>query len=609
MTDDLSQINPEIIDDKQYFLLFETGKPDGIPQRSYLFTDPIDIIHIARYEDIPKAFNKIEKLSAKYYIAGYLSYELGYYFEEKFDSLPKPATPLIKMAVFPEVVEIDHKQYFSANNGSLFKKSNSGKYRSGEVTPGISRISYNDTLETIQRNINNGVIYQANFTFKSFFDFRGCAYSFYRDLVRSQPVPYSCFLKFGNEYILSLSPELFFRLNGDAIESRPMKGTIKRGKNNPDDEKQIEILRTSKKDLAENTMIVDLIRNDIGKLAVFGSVTVSELHSIEKYSSLFQMTSTVNGTLKEGISYFDIFKGLFPCGSVTGAPKITAMQLIRELEEYQRGVYCGAIGFISPDRKAVFNVPIRTIRIEDSNGEIGLGSGIVADSDSSSEYDECMLKAQFLNKKISSQFKIVETLLWDGQYFFLTEHLRRMRDSACYFDFPFSDESIFSKLQKKECDFDPNRKYRIRILLDEKGKSIILSKKIRFAQKVYEKAGISDILTDPDDVFLYHKTTNRKIYKNEYEKYRKKGFYDVIFFNKHGELTEGAISNIFIRENGRYFTPEISCGLLNGVYRDFFMSRNAVAETKINREMLESSDEVLLCNSVRGIQKVILSSR
>ncbi|MCP4727665.1 MAG: aminodeoxychorismate synthase, component I, partial [bacterium] len=289
-----------------------------------------------------------------------------------------------------------------------------------------------------------------------------------------------------------------------------------------------------------------------------------------------------------------------------GTPKIKAMQIIRELENENRGVYCGAMGMISPGRKAVFNVPIRTIRINGSQGEVGLGSGIVADSDHVSEYDECQLKSQFITNITPNSFKLIETMLWENEYIFSDEHLRRLKDSAEYFEFNCHVEELRKMLTRQEGTFQAGKKYRIRITLNENGMFDIDTVEIVPEINRKKQVVISDKQTDPEDVFLYHKTTNRLLYDREYEKYSDE-FYDVIFFNNKGELTEGAISNIIIKRNGVFLTPELSCGLLNGIYRQHFIDNNNVVEAKINRKMLLSSDEIFLCNSVRGIRKVELS--
>lgn len=603
----LPDINRKTIEDSPCFCLFETTMPDTNNFTSYILTHPVKTVCITDPADIPDAFELIETYAADHYIGGYFAYELGYCLDDVFHHNHTSGYPLINLGIFQNATEFDHKTGKISRESGIFSDQhvNTRQYSVGHIGYIISQEEYREALTKIHHYISEGDIYQANFTFKGTFSFTGDAYSFYRDLAVNQPVAYSSFMKMDDEFILSLSPELFFRKNGTTIESRPMKGTIRRGINITEDEFLKQNLQNSEKDRAENTMIVDLIRNDIGKISEFGSVSVPKLHTIEKYRTLFQMTSTVRGNLNKDIDFNTLFSGLFPCGSVTGAPKIRAMQIIRELEKEDRGVYCGAIGLIRPDKDCVFNVPIRTITIRDNRGEIGLGSGIVADSDIQSEYEECKLKSHFLTKR-RPHFHILETLLWDNGYTFLVEHLKRMKASADYFDYPINTEGLRAELADYSAIFEPGLQYRVRLLLDEFGRITIEHSEIEEKQCGSEKITLSEYRTDPDDIFLYHKTTNRGLYDSEYKKYAAQGYYDVLFFNERDELTEGAISNVFLKVDDSFYTPALSCGLLNGIYRQKFIRENSVEETVIGKEMLMSADEIYVCNSVRGMQEVTI---
>ena len=240
---------------------------------------------------------------------------------------------------------------------------------------------------------------------------------------------YGAFCKFKDHLVVSLSPELFFKRDGDKIISIPMKGTIKRGRDAQEDRENIIQLKGSLKDRAENLMIVDLIRDDLGRVSKGNSIKISELLKVRKYDTLFQMTSQVSGTLKKGIAYTDIFRSIFPGGSVTGVPKKKTIEIIKGLEPSLRGVYCGALGFIAKKNEAVFNLPIRTVSIFGNNAQMGVGSGIVYDSSPIKEFKECSLKADFLTKA-NYNFKLIETILWDSGFKFLREHLNRIRASA-----------------------------------------------------------------------------------------------------------------------------------------------------------------------------------
>jgi para-aminobenzoate synthetase/4-amino-4-deoxychorismate lyase len=353
-------------------------------------------------------------------------------------------------------------------------------------------------------------------------------------------------------------------------------------------------------------MIVDLIRNDLGRISKVNSVKVSRLFEVEKYNTLFQMTSRVSGRLREDITYADIFRSIFPGGSVTGAPKIRTMQIIRELENKPRNIYCGALGIIFPKDKAIFNLPIRTISLIRNKGEMGVGGGIVIDSHPEAEYEECLLKGRFLTDRYKP-FRLIETILWDGQYRFLDGHLKRMQDSADYFDFYFNPRDLISSLGNVRRNFDEGYKYKVRLLLDKQGNlKIDYSKMVQYALAEDKRIIISKHRIDPEGIFWYHKTTNRTLYDAEYNYYHSKGYFDVIFLNTRGEVTEGAISNIVIKKNNKYYTPAVSSGLLPGIFRQYLIDKHDAQEKILYLKDLINADKTFLCNSVRGLTEVKL---
>ena len=357
-------------------------------------------------------------------------------------------------------------------------------------------------------------------------------------------------------------------------------------------------------------MIVDLLRNDLGRISRSGSVRPERLFDVEKYETLWQMVSGVRSVLKNDIGIYDLFKAIFPSGSVTGAPKISTMKIIDSLEQEPRRIYTGSVGFFEPGGNAVFNVAIRTVVIDNNTkkAEMGIGSGIVIDSDPHKEFEECKLKADFIKEK-TKDFRLIETILWKkGKgYFLLDFHIKRLLLSGEYFDFRLDRKELLGRLEDLKKQFDPGFDYRIRLLMDKDGKietsfSHIDNKpvplKVRFSgKKVSSK-----------DVFLYHKTTNRKLYDREYEKWRRKGYFDVIFTNEKKQVTEGAISNIMIKKNGSFYTPPVECGLLNGVFRQhlFKSGRIPVKERVLYRKDIEKAGEIYMINSVRGPVKVKL---
>ncbi|HPG30974.1 MAG TPA: aminodeoxychorismate synthase component I [bacterium] len=546
---------------------------------SYLFLSPLEIITANSYAETESAFEKIEnRLKENYCIAGFFSYELGYFFDDFFkDKIVTPSNfPLLYLGVYKKatLIKQGEKSKIKILLKRLFNKIYSKKnFKISGVELSESYNDYRKKITQIKKSLVSGDVYQANYTIKYKFKFSGNPYLLYESLKNAQPVNYGVFMKFGDAYIISLSPELFFKKNGLEITCKPMKGTIKRGVSNYEDGIQLKRLLRSEKEKAENLMIVDLIRNDIGKIAGKNGVEVKELFQIEKYRSVFQMTSTVAGVLKKDSDYKEIFKALFPCGSVTGAPKLSAMNLIYRLENEPRNAYCGAIGAFFPDKKAVFNVAIRTVMIRKGLGELGIGGGITIGSSAKKEFEECLLKSNFfLNAGLYKQFKLLESILWKNSRFkYIQEHLSRLSESARYFGFKFEKEIIEKKITEyARKNFIDKKAYKTRILLNESGMIRIIKKKlcsIDFNKKKLRFITMSVINVDSKNAFLYHKTTNRKFYNSEYKKYRKAGFYDVIFKNENDEITEGSFNNIAVKLNGKFYTPPFFCGLLDGIMR------------------------------------------
>ena len=358
-------------------------------------------------------------------------------------------------------------------------------------------------------------------------------------------------------------------LRGGRITTRPMKGTAPRGRTFAEDNWIKNWLREDPKNRSENVMIVNLLRNDIGKIAKFGSVHVDALFAVEKYETLFQMTSTVSGTLPPGTRFYDIFRAIFPSGSVTGAPKCRTMQIIQELEQGPRGVYTGAIGYIAPSREAVFSVPIRTLVLQAGTGQMGVGSGIVYDSIPVQEYEECLLKMQFFTHWQAS-FQLIESLRWDGQYHFLRQHLERLRSSAEYFDFPCSEPEVAEKLEENQQRLCAGEAYKVRLLVDSAGE-VVIENACLDADPSAGTAMLSPVRMSSSDRFLFHKTTSRDVYEQQHAEARRQGHADVLFMNERGELTEATNNNIFLEIGGMLFTPPVECGLLPGIYRHYLL--------------------------------------
>ncbi len=480
-----------------------------------------------------------------------------------------------------------------------------------ETTLDLTRQQYASSIETIHEWIRAGDVYQLNFTFPLHVRIPGSSAVLYGRLRKSQPVKYGAFIHWQpDRRILSFSPELFFRLDelGETrcITTRPMKGTASRGRTTAEDRQIAEWLRTDAKNRSENVMIVDLLRNDLGRLCVYGSVRVEDLFSVERFPSLWQMTSTVTGALRPDVGFEEIFRALFPCGSVTGAPKVHAMELLARIENEPRGIYTGAIGFFSRSR-TIFNVAIRTLDVAGQNARMGLGGGIVIDSNADDEFRECQLKAEFLTRSIEP-FSLIETLLWQGAYPLIELHLDRLEDSADYFGFNCDRASIKAALLAEAAAFPGNSPQKVRLLVRPDGSLHITEEKLPSAGSAVPQTGrvcIAPYRTNSRDRMLFHKTTHRALYQESFKTATRAGFCDALFLNQRGEVTEGAISNIFVEKEGRWYTPPIECGVLPGVYRRHLIETQPGIEQRIfTIQDLKNADVIYLSNAVRGLRRV-----
>ena len=579
--------------------------------KSYLFSNPRDILVFEAGQNINNFFNKIESYKSEgFWIAGYFAYEFGYMFEKKLSGLLKEkklSFPLAWLGVFKRPLVINHAM-LQAERGDLYPDEDTLRLPEGYFN--MSFPEYKEAIRKIKNYLVRGHTYQVNFTMKYKSKLNTTPFKLYLDLRRKQPTSFTAFVNDAERFILSFSPELFFKIHRSCIVTRPMKGTCPRGKNLSEDEHYKQFLRTDFKNRAENIMIVDLLRNDLGKISSAGSVKVSSFFDIEQYPSLFQMTSTVKSKLKKDIKIIDILKGLFPSGSVTGAPKIRTMQIIERLEKEARGVYTGSIGYFSPHNDACFNVAIRTVAIKNKSLEFGVGGGIVYDSSSEREYKECLLKTNFLVRR-NSVFSLIETMLWEKGFFkFLNLHLKRLKASCRYFGIHLNFTRLKNEFFIISRCFSQDKKYKIRLLVNRQGSfDISYSDLQNLKKEVFIK--LSTFSVDSNDVFLYHKTTKRELYDQQIEKAKKEGLFDVIFTNNKGQLTEGAISNIFLLSKGVLYTPPVSSGLLCGVLRQYLLTMKKAREKILYPQDLLKAEKIFVGNSVRGLlsAKIVIESR
>ena len=569
---------------------------------SYLFNKPIEIISIYKKEDLKYAFKIIQKLIDKKY-SGFslINYEAGFLFEERLEKLLLSQDKKLIQFCFFEKNEIRKIK----SSKILFEESSEQGYSISDFNLNKTKAQYLDDLKKIRYYLREGDTYQVNYTVKGKFRFSGSLESFFQRLVFNQSAKYSAFINNVDEYIISLSPELFFEQKGKKIRSQPMKGTIRRGFNQFSDEQAVTELKNSEKNQAENVMIVDLIRNDLGRICRYGSISVPSLFDVEKYESLFQLVSSVEGKLRKKVKMKEILESIFPCGSVTGAPKIRTMEIINEFEKEVRDIYTGSIGLIIP-KEIKMNVGIRTIKLDrnSSDGVMGLGSGIVWDSDPHKEYDEVLLKSKFLTEPLE-YFEIFETMRYEnGEIKFLDKHIRRMKSAADYFLFRFQMKKIMKRIENSISDLDQKQIKKIKLLLNKWGKIKI---EISDLSESFDKVSviISQNKISSTDRFRYFKTTNRNLYDEEYEMYKSKGLYEVLYLNEKNELAEGSRSNIFLKKDNQWFTPPLNSGALPGVYRKFFNENNInTSEKNIKMEDLLNADGLTLTNVLRGEIKV-----
>lgn len=595
-------------------ILLESSRCDTENFQSFFFYRPCRTLLLEKAEDLPRLFAEIEDArQTGRYVAGYLGYEAGsWLFKNTVGSTKPLPMPLARFQVYDEVYIFDHRQGRFLGKTPIADKARVVDYRHSLAKKELSIPSavYREKIESIHEWIRSGDTYQVNFTDKVEFSFSGSAVGLYRALLERQSVSYAAFLHFGECQVVSCSPELFFRVEDKRIRTKPMKGTAAREHDPEKNEAVKQSLQRDEKNRSENLMIVDLLRNDLGRICEYGSVQVEKLFEVEEYETLLQMTSTVSGRLLEKVTAFDIFQSLFPCGSITGAPKLRTMEIIRELERAPRGIYTGAIGFFSPQQEMAFNVAIRTVVLSSTSGEMGVGGGIVYDSKPESEYQECLLKASFLNLP-ENDFQLIETiLLKGGVYRRLDLHLERLQRSAAALGFQWDRVAIQSKLSSYADALSEKLRYRVRLLLQKDGVVSLSSGVFDGSTSEVIKVALCPERTASSDMLLRHKTTSRAFYDQWKARAATWGFDEILFLNERGEVTEGAISNVFVALDGKLYTPPLACGLLPGVFRRQLLDNEDKAEEKILRlEDLQQAQGVYLCNSLRGLRRAEIDFR
>lgn len=523
------------------------------------------------------------------YAAGFISYEAAPAFDPALKTHSPGGFPLLCLGLFDAPLILEK-----------LEESPAGDFKVGDLRASVTKREFSKAISEIKEHIAAGASYQVNYTYRLNAAFSGNPWPFFCHLVKDQKAEYAAYVDTGEHTICSASPELFFDFKDGSIVSRPMKGTSRRGRTFEEDLQLGEDLRHSEKERAENIMIVDMIRNDIGRVARLGSVETTSRFDIEKYPTAWQMTSTVRG--KSDADIAATLCALFPCASITGAPKVKTMEIIRNLETSPRKIYTGSIGFITPQGGACFNVAIRTALIEKGRLEFGVGGGIVWDSEVEAEYEETLTKAQVLSL-YRPAFRLLETMLWEPRsgIFLMNEHLQRLGKSAAYFDMTLDIDAVLKCLVNLG-----DERLRVRLLVSRDGQIEVQTHPLKPEKGAVSTitAAIAKAPVDAEDIFLFHKTTHRDVYENAKAHFPEHG--DVILWNKKGQVTEGCIGNVVIRKDGRLVTPPVDCGLLAGTFREHLLKNGDIEEGVFTVGELLNSNEVFLVNSVRRWQKVII---
>jgi para-aminobenzoate synthetase/4-amino-4-deoxychorismate lyase len=586
-------------------LWFESTGPDVRNGDSLFFSDPVETLPLVSGDGIGAWFQRLETfLGQGFCLAGWLGYEAGCALDPALSGCAWPSAGqglLGWFGVYAQPERFDRDTVMAEDD-----KVTAKRYRVVNLGFELTEQEYLERIDLLREEIASGNVYQVNFTGRCRFTFDGSPEALYVAMKRRQPSPWSAYLNTGDRVVLSFSPELFFTRDGQCIETMPMKGTAPRGMSAGEDLAERRRLAGCEKNRAENLMIVDLLRNDLGRICRTGSIEASGLFETQTYPTLHQMVSTVRGDLREDTGLCDLFRALFPSGSVTGAPKVRAMNLVRSFEKSPRGVYTGAVGFMLPEGRMAFNVAIRTVELSGKHGLYGTGSGIVWDSDPHQEYRECMLKTRILSDRSSDAPAIFETILWNGRYLLIDDHLERLASSASVLGFDFEMTEVRAALEDLEKGLSQaGGRHRVRLMLDTCGEVNVAAEPfIPDPPDRPVRVCLAAERVDSTDPFIRHKVTCRERYERAINAAIGNGCQEALFLNERGELTEGAVSNVIVRIDGCWYTPPESCGLLNGVFRRYLLrTRPWVRERVVTLDDLRRSDMLLICNALRGVRR------
>ena len=581
----------------------------------WLFRDPVRIITAVSPQDVLPALIEMETAVNQHNLtaAGYLAYEASAAFDLK--THPPTEMPLLWFGLYEKPSAISRQPSAVSYQPSAVSRQPSAVNPQSPVSsphpsvltdwqPAITQAAYDASISRIKEYIARGHTYQVNYTMPLRTRFQGDAYPYFLEITAAQQGQYGAYLDLGRHVICSASPELFFTLDGTTIQSKPMKGTVGRGRTLIADRQNMAWLKHSEKNRAENVMIVDMIRNDLGRVAHIGSVHVPRLFEVERYATVLQMTSTV--AAMTDASFTEIMAHMFPCASITGAPKVRTMEIINELEPHPRGIYTGSIGYLAPGRKAQFNVAIRTVVIDREREEAvyGVGGGIIWDSEAENEYEECKVKALVLTEKRPS-FDLLDALLWEPEngYFLLEHHMNRLLSSAEYFNVPIAPDQLETLLVEFAATLLAPSKVRVQLKLN--GMASIEAVPLAAGDKPQPvRVGLAKEPVDSSSIWLYHKTTQRQVYTDALAS--RPDCDDVLLWNERGELTEASSSNIVLELDGELVTPPNSSGLLSGTLRESLLQNGRISERTLTLDDLKRCDQIFLINSVRKWKTAVL---
>lgn len=553
----------------------------------HLFTEPIKELKTRDIDQVEALLKEVETYQeAGFYAVGYVSYEAAPAFEKKLAVHPAPLMGeyLLYFTIHQEVETLPFPEDYEAVDLPANWKEE------------VEAPAYQEAIKTIHHHIRQGDTYQVNYTVQLSQELKSDPLAIYNRLVVEQKAHYNAFIQHDDVSILSISPELFFEQDDRLLTTRPMKGTTHRGLTNQEDLQEAAWLKADPKNRAENMMIVDLLRNDMNRISEIGSEQVTRLCQVEQYSTVWQMTSTIESRLQAEVDLVQTFRALFPCGSITGAPKISTMEIIQKTEKAPRGVYCGTIGILLPKGKRIFNVAIRTLQMQGDQAIYGVGGGITWDSKWESEYQETKQKSAVLYRQ-EPRFELLTTgRIHQGELTFLDQHLTRLREASRYFAYPYDEPKLLKELQEELAHLESNLDYRCRIALQKNGAFHLVITELTDLPASYLQAQLTEQKLDLATPFTYFKTSQRDhLNQSDHEQ---------IFHLPDGTLLETTIGNLLLEIEGQLYTPPAHLPLLDGIYRRHLLETQQVEEKLLTLNDLTDADRIYACNALRGLYEL-----